>query len=306
MNGVLVQPPENLASTELKWLDRAGEERGTLAVPEGRYEKIFFSPDGLRLLAFRRDSPTTIDLWMLTIGSSQATRFTLGSQTRIGGRPVWSPDGRWVAFTSNRSGPSSIYRRSATAAADEELLYASPGMFKEVSDWTPDDRYLVFEQSDPTTSWDIWLLPLQGERKPIPYLQSRYSEIAGSVSPDGRWLAYASDATGRAEVYVRSLPVPGTEYRVSRDGGLDGYWSAGGKELIIISPGLNNDVVSVPISLTPTFHAGRPHRLFEQSPDALWLIPTPRADRFLEAVPARNAPPAGITVRLNWPAMAGR
>jgi hypothetical protein len=117
LNGVLVQPTASLANTELVWLDRSGRRTGTLEAPVGRYEKMFFSPDARRVLAARRTSPTDVTLWLIEPERRLATRFTWGSQTRIGGRPVWSSDGSRIAFSSNRSGPSNIYECSLNGAA---------------------------------------------------------------------------------------------------------------------------------------------------------------------------------------------
>ena len=305
MNGVLVRPAASLANTQLAWLDRSGRVVGALSVPEGRYERMFFSPDGRQLIAMRRSSSTTVDLWKLDVRSGQGTRFSAGSQTRIGGRPVWSPDGKSIAFSSNRAGPTNIYRRATTGSAEEELLYGSDAMFKEVDAWSPDGRLLVFEETG-LGGWDIWLLPLDGDRKPTPYLRSRFSEVGGAISPDGRWMAYCCDETGRPEIYVRSFPLAGAESRVSTDGGIECFWSQSGRELIITSHNADDSVWSVPVTTGPTFKAGRPRLLFKSQPGALWVVPTPRGDRFLESVPVLDAPPSALVVEMNWRASLAR
>jgi Tol biopolymer transport system component len=287
-------------------LDRSGKRHGSLPLPEGRYERFFLAPDRQRMLAERRTSPTNVDLWMIQLEGGQATRFTHGSQSRIGGWPVWSPDGSRIAFSSNRRGTTNIYQRLTNGAGEEELLYESGGQFKEVHGWSPDGRYLVFAQSDPVTSWDIWLLSLEGERKPIPYLRTRFGEVDCSISPDGKWMAYTSDATGRAEVYVRSFPTPGSEYLITNAGGDHPVWSSDGEELLILNPLLDHSVWSVPVSTVPTFKAGTPRLLFRSRADELWLSSTPECDRFLQSIPEADAEPATIAVDLNWPAQIGR
>jgi serine/threonine-protein kinase len=163
---------------------------------------------------------------------------------------------------------------------------------------------LVFQQADPVTRWDLWLLPMEGERKPMPYLRTRFGEVWCSISPDGRWMSYCSDATGKDEIYVRSFPTPGGEHRL-----VEGHypiWSKDGKELLILSPSLDHSVWSVPVSTVPTFKAGTPRFLFRAQADELWLSATPECDRFLQSIPEADAEPATIAVDLNWPAQIGR
>jgi Tol biopolymer transport system component len=284
-------------------LDRAGRLQHRVALSEGRYERFCFSPDGHRVLVERRTSPTVVDLWMVNLDSGQATRFTHGSQSRIGGLPAWSPDGSRIAFSSNRSGTTSIYQRRTAATGEEELLYQSDSQFKEVEYWSHDGRYIVFEQAGPRTSWDLWLLPLEGERKPIPYLRTRFGEAACSISPDGRWMAYTSDVTGSAEIYVRSFPVPAGETRVTHAGGARPTWSKDGDEIVIYNHDLDDAVWSVPVSTVPTFKAGTPRLLFRKRPDAPWLAPTPDCNRFLATIPVGEVEPTTIEVDLNWPAL---
>jgi serine/threonine protein kinase len=305
-NGVLARPTSSLADTRLVWLDREGNRRDALAVPEGRYERLYVSPDGRRALAERRTSPTLLDLWMVDLAQGQATRFTQGSQSRLGGRPVWSPDGSHIAFSSNRQGTTNIYTRPTSGIGEEELLYHSDAQFKEVNSWSPDGRYLVFEQADPVTGWDLWLLPMGDDRKPIPYLRTRFGEVAASISPDGRWLAYCSDATGRPEVYVRSFPVPGVEHRVTKEGGTFCSWRQDGRELLVLNPLRDHAVWSVPVSTAPTFEAGESRLLFRSPLHDVWLAPAPDGTRFLESIPAEEVEPTSIAVDLNWPALLGR
>jgi Tol biopolymer transport system component len=304
LNGVLVQPSEDLSRTELVWLDRAGRRQGIVPVPEGRYERLHFAPDGRRLLAERRDSPTTVDLWLIEIDRGHARRITERSQSRIGGTPVFSPDGSRIAFSSNRAGRTGIYQRRVDGAREEEFLHASSGQFNEVFSWSPDGQYLIFGRADPLTQWDLWLLPLEGKREPIPYLRTRFSENSGVVSPDGRWMAYSTDVTGKVEVYVRSFPTAGAEILASNAAG-NGAWATASDELIILRTD-DRMVYSVPVSTASTFGVGKPKALFRARQDVLWITSTPAGDRFLAAIPAGTVEPATITVDLNWPAQVGR
>jgi Tol biopolymer transport system component len=300
MNGVLAQPSAAFANTDLLWLDRQGHEQGACPAPTGRYERLRFSPDGRRLLVIRRGSVSAVDLWMITLTNGLATRLTAQSQSRVGGRPCWSPDGSRVAFSSNRNGPTNIYQKVVDAAEDEELIYQSTGPFKEVDAWSPDGRYLLFEQIDPIGAWNLWLLPLQGERKPVPYAHSSSGTVAGSISPDGRWAAYSSPEGGKTQVYVQSFPQSGERFLVAGEPGDEPQWSRDGKELVF--GGLDGSIWAVPVVTSPTFKAGAAHRLFRLRGDVVQWAVTPDHRRFVVSVPAADVPPATITVLLNWPA----
>ena len=299
MNGVLIQPTAGLANTQFVWLDRTGHAHGLVAAPEGRYEKVRFSHDGRKLLVVRRSSPSAVDLWMIDLARGLATRLTSRSQPRIGGSLAWSPEDRRVAFSSNRDGPTNIYEKSVNQAADEELLYHSSGQFKEADSWSPDGRFLLFEQADPVSGWDLWLLPLQGDRTPIPYLRSNFGEVSGYISPDGRWAAYASDEGGKVQIYVQPFPGGGDKTLVSSVEAGQSAWSKDGRELAVLA--VDGTVWAVPVTTTPTFKAGTPRRLFKARLDALWLAPAPDLRRFVESVPAGDVAPRTILVELNWP-----
>lgn len=300
MTGVLAYPSTILDNTRFVWLDREGRPQGVLPVPEGRYEKMRFSPDGRRLLVMRRASPTNVDLALVDCATGLETRLTSGSQTRIGGDPTWSPDGRKVAFSSNRSGPTDIFVKKVDDGAPEKPLYRSRALFKEVDLWSPDGGFLVFEQADPATSWDIWLLPLTGESKPIPYLRTSLGEIPRAFSPDGKWIAYYTSDAGYFQICVQTFPVPGEKHVISDLSSQWCAWSRDGKELVFLT--IDGFMWAVPVTTAPTFHEGTPRKLFRVPENQLWIAPTPDLHRFLSLVPAGSAPPTTITVELNWPA----
>ena len=296
-NGILAHPAVGLPDTKLVWLDRAGHELGVLAVPAGRWEGMDLSRDGKWLVAQRRSGSNHSDLWMIDVARSLATRFTFGSTSETYA-PVWAPDGKWVAYDSDRQGPADIFRKPVGGSGDEEPVLESATLFKNLSQWTPDGSSLIYYQPDPETGWDIWRIPLDGERKPVPVIRTRFNEYSGQVSPDRHWIAYYSDESGRPEVYVRSYPEPGQKYQVSTAGGIQGVWSRDGRELLFGS--LDGGVMVATVKTTPTFTVDRPRLLFKPRQDVVFYTFASDFSRFIASVPVREATAAAITVELDW------
>jgi serine/threonine protein kinase/Tol biopolymer transport system component len=310
-NGVLAHVAASSPETQLVWLDRTGRPVGTIPLPPGHYENPMLSPDSRWAAVTKATSPTTVDLWAVDLQRAVPTRLTFGSQAAPGGganaRPLWSRDGSRIAFQDNPSGPYDIYQVPANGAGRPEPIIQSNVFVKSPAAWTPDGKYLVFSQVGETTGWDLWLLPLTGDRTPAPYLRTPFNEITAAISPDGRWLAYDSDETGTPEIYVRSFPVPGEKQRVSTAGGTCARSSSSGRELLIWGASQSfygvGPVFSVDVETMPTFKvAGTPRVLFTPRPDLAGLAATSDLKRFLAAVPPEGASPASITVTLNWPA----
>ncbi len=226
-------------SKRLRWFDRSGkplEELGPLAV----YIDPQLAPDGRRVAVERIDSQTdTGDLWLLETGRDVAARFTFNPGSDNSG--VWSPDGQQIIFRSNRSSPGGLYRKASSGVAAEEPFLQSPkNTNKSPLDWSADGRYLVYGQ-DAAGGLDLWVLPLEGTGtsmkpgKPFAFLQSNFNEDHAQFSPDGRWLAYTSNESGRYEVYVQSFPQAGGKYQVSTGGGIAPRWRRDGRELYYIA-----------------------------------------------------------------------
>jgi serine/threonine protein kinase len=189
------------------------------------------SPDGTRLALDRTASSAasnTRDVWLYEFARGVMTRLTTGPGNND--VPVWSPDGRWVAFRSDRDGSQQIYRKETTGTGQDERLTQGPNP-KTPLDWSRDGRYILYQEQDSKTAADIWALPLEGDRKPIPILNTPFTEQVARFSPDGKWIAYASNKTGRAEIYIRSFPPSAGEWQVSNNGATEPRWRADGKEL---------------------------------------------------------------------------
>ncbi len=196
-NGVLAYLAGGAAANQqLTWFDRTGKPLGTVGQP-GVFVQPAISPDGSTVAVGRLDPQAgTYDIWLHNLARGTASRFTFDPGTEFD--PLWSPDGAHIVFNSNRDGPLNLYEKASSGAGGEKVLLKSP-LVKWPEDWSRDGRFLIYEQVDPKTKNDIWVLPMTGDQKPFPYLQSASSPSAGlKLSPDGRWLAYTSDETGRS------------------------------------------------------------------------------------------------------------
>jgi hypothetical protein len=306
---VLVQVAAKLPNTELAWLDRAGRRTGTVPLPPGRYEYPSLSPDDRWAVVTKVSSATGTDFWRVDLQSGVATRVTFDGSVGSGS-VVWSPDGSRFAYQWNPSGPFDIYQVPASGAGRPEPLLQSSVVLKYPTAWSPDGKYLVFSQNDAATGWDLWLLPMDGDRKPVPYLRTPFDETTAGISPDGHWLAYDSDETGAPEIYVRSFPEPGEKYRVSTSGGTGVQWSKDGREMLVWSSGrivpTLGSIFSVDVRTVPSFKAAPPRLLFTAPQDLVGIAATADLQRFLAAVPVGGAAPPSITLMLNWQAMLKR
>ena len=165
---------------------------------------------------------------------------------------------RWRSATGE-GGVSDIFLTSATGQNERKELLRT-GESKGLNDWSRDGRHLVFISTNPETKSDLWVLPMTPGAAPVPYLRTSFEELQGQVSPDGRWLAYTSDESGRWEVYVQSFPTPGTKYVISNDGGGEPQWRADGRELFYMA--LDHTLMSVPVVSSTPWSSGRPVPLF--------------------------------------------
>ena len=287
-----------LPASELVWFDRAGKRIGT-ADGAGLYMRPALSPDGKRVAVQRRDPQTGADdIWLVDLARSTVSRLTFGSFNQT--HPVWSPDGGRIVFASDRDGTSNLYQKISSGAGSEERLLASDTA-KFSTDWSPDGRFIAYENQDPKTGTDLWVLPLFGDRKPIPFLRTEFNEGLGQFSPDVRWMAYSSDESGRREVYVQAFPTPSDKWQISTAGGSYPRWRRDGKEIFYI--GADRKLMAVAIQADSTLQAGQPQALFEPRVFGAPVINyTVSADgqRFLVNTPAEGSNSAPVTVVLNW------
>jgi eukaryotic-like serine/threonine-protein kinase len=315
--------------TQLTWFDRQGKALGTAGEP-GQFNSLALSPDGSRV-AVSRAAPGGVrgasgvahDIWVHETARGTSTRLT--SDPAIDWLATWSPDGSRLIFSSERDGSAfNLYQKLASGAGDEELLFKSTED-KSSQDWSRDGRFLLYSVAVSgargggdfrATSQDLWVLPLTavnpGGRKPEIYLKTEFNESQARFSPDGRFIAYGSDLSGRDEIYVRPFPAASAgKWTVSTGGGVAPRWRADGKELFYISA--DSKMMAVEVSTRPVFKAGIPKMLFHAP---IWggasfrvatrYDVTADGNKFLINSVLMNAgapAPSPITVVLNWTAL---
>jgi eukaryotic-like serine/threonine-protein kinase len=281
--------------TQLAWVDRAGRITafipGTEQADIGQPDDLSLAPGG-RMAAFTRTLNGNKDIWLIDLESGLPRRFTLNEAWD--GKPVWSPDGKQLVFSSLRKGVLDLYQKPANESGMETPLIESREG-KVAHDWSPDGRYVLYQSSNPQTSDDLWVLPLLGERKPAPIVQTASLECCAHFAPDGRGIAYQSWETGRSEIYLQAFMGPAAKQRISLEGGIAVRWRADGKELFFRAA--DGRLMSVSISREgETFKAGTPTPLFRLQTGG--YAPSPDGQKFLVSV--IKEPAAAITILLNW------
>ncbi|MEX2661677.1 MAG: protein kinase [Vicinamibacterales bacterium] len=285
----------------LTWLDRQGKVAGMIG-PPATYRGFNLAPDQSQVAAHRHDGEGG-DIWITDVSRSTTSRFTF-DPAQDNSSPVWSPDGNRIAFSSIRNGKPGIYVKPSNGAGNEERLFeTSEARGLTVLSWTPDHR-ILFGVSGVKTTRDLWMVPVDGERKAVPLLQSPFGEWVGQISPDGRWVAYASNETGTAEIYVQSIPTGSGKWTISNGGGSSPRWRGDSRELFYVGGG---KLWAVEVAKKgAAFAAGQPSALFDlagMSPNDFSFAVTRDGQRFLAALrpsgeDERSQSP--IVVVLNW------
>jgi serine/threonine protein kinase len=288
----------------LTWFDRHGKQLGTVG-PPAYYDQLALSPDGRRIVMDRsEENVSTSHIFMLDLASGALTRFTFGSASELSA--IWSPDGSHIVFSASPSAGSLIYSKPSDGSAGEQPLIEAGGI-SVPDDWSRDGRYLVFDKVGPSTDYDIWILPMFGERKPYVFLRAPGLQQHASISPDGHWIAYESDESGRFEIYVQSFPTPGGKWQVTNEGGIQPQWRRDGRELYYLAP--NRKLMAASTQQAPTFSAGVPQALFE-APISLTGVNDSRARyvfmpdgqrALVVATHPESATASAIRVVINWP-----
>jgi serine/threonine protein kinase/Tol biopolymer transport system component len=298
-SGVLAyQTGAGTTATQLVWFDRTGKQIGTLG-DSATYADLELAPDEKRASISISDGQQR-DIWAYDVARGLRTRITFDPADELSS--VWSPDGSRLVFNSRRKGHLDLYQKASSGAGTEEVLLAD-NRDKSPQSWSPDGQFILYTSSGSPTGDDLFVLPLSGDRKPVPFLQTPFNEYDGQFSPDGRWVAYGSDESGKDEVYVAPFPGPGGKWQISTAVGTFPRWRRDGTEIFYLAP--DNKVMAAAVNgKGSSFEVGAVKPLFE----ARALDPTRNSfavsadgQRFLiNTDPQTTSAP--ITVVLNWAA----
>jgi len=303
-NGLLGYAVTGGNSRQLTWYDRQGKVLGHAGEAAAR-DELSLSPDGTRVAEGRANERGTWVVWLLDLARGASTRLTFDGAGA--GNGTWSPDGSQIAYAPGGGQSADLFRKPSNGAGQAELLLHSVET-KTPMDWSHDGRFLLFTQRGKDSGMDLWVLPMEGDRKPVPYLVTPFSEGQAQFSPDGRWVVYTSDETGTKEVYVRPFPMSsGGKWPVSNGGGSQPRWRRDGKELFYFAP--DSTLMAVPVTGTSTFQLGLPKALFRTTvlggtgggPGVAWRYDvSPDGQRFLINTALEEATSSPITVVVNW------
>jgi Tol biopolymer transport system component/predicted Ser/Thr protein kinase len=299
--GSLVYVPGSAQSAQrrLVWVSRNGAEQ-PLNAPAHAYFAPRLSPKGLRAVVAIEEQGADSQDWLYDLSRDTLTRFTFEGGNSV---PLWTPDGKRIAFQSSKEGALNIFWQLADGTGRLERLTTSEYPQAPHS-WSPDGQLLAFIEVTPTTGLDIWVLRLS-DRKAQPFLRTPFNEGGPRFSPDGHWIAYISDESGQYEVYVQPYPGPGGKYQISTEGGSEPVWNPNGRGLFYRS---GDKMMAVDIATQPSFAAGKPRMLFEGRYE-LSPYPVPNYDvspdgqRFLMLKPDEQTSSSSVTqivVVQNW------
>ena len=300
--------------SRLTWYDRSGRDSGTLS-DAADYGDVELSPDGNRVAVSLLDSSVrTRDIWIFDVKRGLRTRFTFDPGDEL--QAIWSPDGSRLVFASRAGGPLDLFQKPATGSGGNEKVYGD-GSNKLPTSWSPDGRSILFSTAR-AGSTDIWMLPIAGDRpstgsgrlepaegrKPVPLLQTPFLETNGRFSPDGRWIAYSSNESGRNEIYVAPASGQAGKWQVSTAGGGFPRWRRDVKELFYLAP--DNKLMAAEVnSQASGFDVGVVRALFETRPKGGLRYAydvTGDGQRFLVNSVRDDPSPEPLTLVVNWTA----
>jgi Tol biopolymer transport system component len=290
------------ALSVLTWVDRAGKELGRIGEP-AIIANPTLSPDGKRVAVDIADlKASNVDIWLENTNGSDNTRFTFDPTEETSA--IWSRDGSMVTYRSVTSNSAEILVKRATGLEKEKALVNQPGVTDDFlpNSWSADGQQLLFTDQSPSRTY-LAIVALAGGPK-VPLLNGKANETNGQISPDGKWVAYASDESGAWEIYVSSFPGAAGKWQASRGGGTEPRWRGDSKEVFYIAP--NGMLMAVPVTSETTFATGQPAPLFQihgrapiSSTDAFTFDVTKDGKRFLvnRYVKPDHVPP--LTILLN-------
>jgi Tol biopolymer transport system component len=304
--GTLIYSSEAIEiGRQLYWYDRQGKELGKLGPPEyGSWPQL--SPDGKKLALRLYTQPAgNFEIWVYDLARGIHARASFTGLTAFAS--VWSPDGTQLAYSHSTSQVSGdhMYLLNADGRGKEELLEQPflESMANYPSSWSPDGQVLLFDHQDRSGKISVWVLPMHGERKPHAFVDTQFKAEMGKFSPDGGWVAYVSNDSGRDEVYVLPFPGPGARVQISTGGGTQPRWRGDGRELVYLSPETKLMAAEV-AAAGNNFHVGEVRALFLLSglggvPGYLYDM-TPDGQRFIAVQDLEHTSTIPLTVVINW------
>jgi eukaryotic-like serine/threonine-protein kinase len=304
-NGILAYVPgtSGEAGLQLQWFDRSGKKLGMVGQPAD-YSSPALSPDGAKIaVGIQSAGSGGRSIWIFDLKRGTSSRLTFDSADEF--NPVWSRDGSQILFSSALKGTRDIYEKAAGGLGESQMVFESATQQKNVDDWSPDGRYVVYDITAAPVS--LWILPLFGDRNPFPFVQNIYSVRQARFSPNTRYVAFSSDETGNFEIYVQTFPARGGKWQVSTGGGRSPEWRRDGKELYFLS---GTKLMAVDVNTAgPQFEMGTPKPLFEMqfgggtavNPNAIYR-PTADGQRFLVVTSAGQQGVSPVTMVTNWAA----
>jgi len=314
LTGTLVYGPRGtLAPSRLVWLNRSGQELATVGKP-GVYSGVALSPDETSVaVGATTGQPANRDIWIIDTATGADRRLTFTPEDD--NSPLWSPDGKRIVFQGIRQGKLTLRVQATTATGGDDSLLDRPvdstGLLGSLlpTDWSRDGRYIVYMRSPGVAgSTDLWVRPIFGEQPPFAVVQGAASEQQGTISPDGRWIAFMSNESGLSQVYVAPFPPAPGRYMVSRDGGLSPQWRADGKELFFMA--FDSTIMAATVTSTDHFESQTPHPVFSAtmatSTQGRQYAPSRDGSRFLVNLIERQNTATPLTAVVNWPVSAQR
>jgi eukaryotic-like serine/threonine-protein kinase len=302
--GTIVYLPEVVRKSTLKWVGRDGRPLGDLGAPAFHITPRI-SPDGTKVAVMTADAPAGgTDLWILDLQYDR--RFRITQKSGLFSTPTWAPDSKKLAFTCQVKSVADLCVKSLLTGGDVALLHESP-YWKQPGSWSRDGRSIHFSEQSPETNYDLMVLGTADPKKVVvPFLRTSFAEDLPELSPDGNWVAYRSDESGREDVYVRSALGTFEQWQLSTAGGDQSRWTRGGQELLYVSP--DGSVMSVAIATTPVFRPATPKALFllPERPDRetpIFEDVSADGERILLNVPVASRSTVAFHVVLNWPSM---
>jgi eukaryotic-like serine/threonine-protein kinase len=261
-NGVLVyQSGEAAGSWNPLWFSRDGKQIGSISQTDF-YISPTLSPDGTRLAIEIFDGNRSAgDIWIFDLARGTNTRLTFGPASHQS--PAWAPDGKTIFYSSNLKGISHIYAKATDGSSAERAVLETNDVSEFPDSLSPDGRYLSYTRRlKGEVPYHIWVLPLFGDGKPFPIVQTNFDDGYSQISPDGKWMAYQTNESGRREVYITAFPGGGAKWQVSTTGGTSAKWRGDGKELFFLDP--SDKIVAVDVNTSGNaVRLGVPHELFQ-------------------------------------------